>query len=265
MNPVSWYSDPERELLRREVAWARRWLFGGPGLKWLILYVILSLTCLFLPLTGLIRFGIWYHILRRRTLNFFSKERARDLLLTRLDGRNLWPALIAAPIFTSLVLGMISSVGRFFVTLAWLSLDVASSGSAVFRGPFGNYAFAGQTELMTLAQTAIFGLMGPLQWIAVTAYVARITLPKGGDVRLVVSIVVGWMLLKLPVFAPSIGLWFYNMFSWTFAGNLWQPILLWGPALLGTLAAWLVYAFSIRSLRGAKFRRQLERLAQAGS
>jgi len=264
MNLAAWYSDPENELFRREISWARRWLFMGRGRKWLFLFVLVSFTGL---LGWIIQFGMWFHLLQSRTFEFFRKERLQDVLMTRLDGRNLWPALIAAPVFVTLVLGIVSSVARFAFMMALQRINL---GSLEFpaSGTSGRFAPPQVSVNLMMTQVIATGLTGLLQWVAVTAYVARSVLPRGGGISLVVGFIVGWVLMKLPEFALYIFLaWrsFGSSSGSSFGIQITEPIAVWGPLALGTLMAGVLYTFSIRSLRGASFRRQLERLAQAGS
>lgn len=119
-NFARWWRLPDQNLLRHEARWGRRLLLRPPGIFLLLLPLAIKLLA-----DGLLKMAdgqanhtgalvaavclrhmavlfvvalLWRSLMQQRTFLLPSRQKMHDLALSLYGGRQLWPALIAAPI-----------------------------------------------------------------------------------------------------------------------------------------------------------------------
>lgn len=198
----AWYRAPEQEFLRREATRTAQWMGRGRGWIWLAVYaallVVQSLLIVRLrpTITGYgslgtvlgttflyswvfsppawLAFWGWTDTLRQRTFAPLAKQRGGDLLLSALDPRDLWPALLLAPFVLRVAMTMMASAAGMLTFLHWLFTDGPPDDSMSIPTWILMHGYG---SLMALALAA-------LQQAAATAWAARLIHPGGTSGRM---------------------------------------------------------------------------------
>jgi hypothetical protein len=202
-------------------------------------------------LPGLVMLGIWVFLIRRRLLAPFGWERAYALRLAPLRGKDLWPALLAAPV---IVLGVLA-----FIRLVVFYLRILFG---LFFG--GALLSPGQASVSPLVWGLVLGIDPLAEFVAwvifaagATAFVALRCVPKAGTGAVVAWILTASAFVVVPaeilgrcltasgarLYSPEIDM---NAIYLHFAlASL-------AKALLSALIALILWRKSLASLRGEK-------------
>jgi hypothetical protein len=196
-----WYGGTDQEFLRREVEHTRRWLLRGSGATWLAGYAALLVMQSLLVVnvqpgtTGYgslggalltsLRYGwifsvpAWFAVtgwavaLHTRTFAPLAGERGGELFLTHLEGRQLWPALLIAPMALRVAMAVVASMAGVATFTYWLF-----TVGPPLREP------APVVWLMFRGYSAVLGLaLFTMQQAAATAWAAWWIHPGGGALR----------------------------------------------------------------------------------
>lgn len=225
----AWYRAPEREILRREVAWFGRWLRRPWIAVWLAVYVALmcgwilitravardpsgawfagSIFGLFATTATLVNLALWIRLIHARTLVPFSPGRRRDLLLTPLGAADLWPGLLTAPaLFAALIAATGGVVGVVGVTLNAIAgtrnFTVIVRAGATGAGTLGSWVYSFPIQLAISVGSAGVGL---LLKIAAGAFAAWQSLPnQSTETRIFLRVALAYV----ACYAPA------TVFSW---------------------------------------------------
>lgn len=232
---VEWYRHPGQELLRGEVAWTWRWLFRGTGRGWLVLYAALVIAAdvvwrvapqrftgaiVTLPAQGFYLAGglffpanvaliaMWVQLIRRRSLAPLGASRLPDLLASRFDSRDLWPALLAAPVIGVLAFALVREVCQ------QSALGFDGLHRAAFGGEWPLHWFTPETRPLDVLWAIVeklwalllvlgsFGLRIPRP-LCLTAIAVWIVLPRGDAPRVLGALAIGRiaasLLIEIPV------------------------------------------------------------------
>ncbi len=123
-----WLTRDRHYFLWREVRWTLRFMFKGPGLFWLGAYIVFLIfrndyfqflqnrlpvrglvsgipfkLAFWLP-AGALGFSLWLIVFKKRTASLFEEENFNQLVLTRLGPRDLYPAMLAAPSLSAVLI-----------------------------------------------------------------------------------------------------------------------------------------------------------------
>jgi len=231
-------------------------------------------------LRGFIHLGLWLHLTEKRSLRPLRKDRLPDLVMTRLDQRNLWPGLLAAPLFVLLVLFTID----FLFAYGALVLGVLVGGLLDFASLNQTRSMQGlgpefMQQFKILMRVWIWiaplwtYLFGALWWTAATVFVNRRVVPRGGVFGAFLWLILFSVIIMLPGFVissvvlitttiisvksslggasvvPAMG----SMMLWNFIGN---------PLLMVLMSIWLMRS-SYRRLRDPKTWNELRRHAES--
>ena len=252
------YRDPEQELLRREVAWFRGWALRGPGKWWLVGYGVVTLVPFIAILGWVIQIVLWIQLLRRRTFAPLEGGRLSDTLMTGLGNRNLWPALMAAPLLLKAVTVIWSGV----VGLAWTGIGTLL-GSTL--GMFGLMTVRGgwALEFPVLVPIAVTlqTVTGMLAALGMTAFVTRNCLRRST----VLSIVLYSALFMIILWVVAMGVSIAGYIGGAMAGWLAAGIVMLGGPVLTGLASWMIWKMMLAMLLSLDLRCELaEKLARSG-
>lgn len=253
-----WYRRPEQEILRREIRWSIRWFRRPFGLVFSAAFVGMEVyNCAVLRRTGynyvlpavigLTVLGLWVYLTKKRSLAPLRSERFGDLYLTRLTGRDLWPALITSPVF-------IYGVFAF----------AEDSIKAVFEIAYGPPATRSDFMVLTKIDSIrwLVELVGRHYWVrhiagffydipfivGLTAFSLASTLPRTSYFALMVRVFIGLVLFLLPQFLLAFAT--FGQIGIDYAHQvLWDSLI----APLFTIAiALLAFRDSIRRLHSAR-------------
>lgn len=297
-----WFHHPAQSFLRFELDWVRRFLFRGPGLVWLFAYAALCAASAFItprllesvrnPMNAAGTYGwvlasyavnggsfflslaLWISVLQRRTFRFLQKERFRDLYLTRATPRDLFPALMVAPV---LVDGALKAIGG----LSLYAVGIIGGSSAILGG-LPEYTTSFIDERIVKAYELLWPLFPPVWWVysliysaAITAFVASNSLPRGTLFSIVAMTMIGSFIVNLPgwiVMAIGMAAVFLGVMSVTITtttstavatSNYSLPIMIFAVApLLTMLTCFVVTASCLRRLRSEKTWNKLRSAAE---
>ena len=208
----NWYSQPEQEYVRMECRWFRRWLTRWPGWFLCFLYAIIvifgtSITSAMFAGTSegmvtlvayastlpmwlaplLIKWGVFVFILQRRVLDPLRGDRLRDLLVTPVKGSDLWPALLFSPLLWCGCCEL-AWVAGLILTLAMI--DLGGIGASMPPGFFNSLAMQ---PLVLLGTGLLTSVLHFITGAGILSLALRRGLPKGGIVRVMIWLIVGWI------------------------------------------------------------------------
>lgn len=201
----AWYRATDREFLRREAARTVEWIVSGRGRIWLAVYAVLLVvqsilivrlrptikgygslgtvlgttflySWVFSPAAWLAFWG-WTEALRQRTFAPLAKERGSDLLLSALDPRDLWPALLLGPFVLRVAMTLLASAAGMLTFLYWLFTV----------GPEDDALSIPMWVLMHVYGSLVALALAALQQAAATAWAARLVHPGGTTGRLLLT------------------------------------------------------------------------------
>ncbi len=265
----TWYRRPEQEFLQKEIQWFIRW--GRRPLP-LACLIFIATWQMLLPVSlgfwhesrqaffhvspfgigtnnylftflwppKLIIYGGWILLVQKRLTPIFQQDRLRDIHLSLVNPRDLWPSLLMAPVLWFAACRIVSLVS----TNLFYSFD--EDILRIFPYPEGVTGPTVSTILM-LFGSLLELLCDIVCVLALTAFTARWSAPKGGLLKVLVLFTMGMAMLILPerlVFGLVIHLVGMSANSYV----IWSYIL--SPANL-VVAAPMLY-FSLRSLRGGR-------------
>lgn len=246
--------------------WFRWWFLRGPGLKWLILSIFIAIgwAVVGIPLsisggaivfTGFIKFILFFQLFERRTLRLLDPRQLADIVITPLEGRNLWPALIAPPIAVCFWLSVIEFAAVLAAEFTPFALWPHEWTDAV-AGQQAEPLFAPVVRRIGLVATQLLRLPAKtLFWAAVAAFIAQATAPRGGTFRIAASLILAVVLIQIPQYVAMAG--------WTIksplADEAFTTILL--VSLVEMAAAGAVYAAALFLLRSDMMMRRFHRFA----
>lgn len=148
---AAWYRHIDQELLRREVRWTLRWMTRGWGGLWMAALTICQLGIAYASfgIEGMGLFGIWLawlstplflanfgiiiYLIHKRSLRLFDAGSLRHLYMSSLGPRDLWPALLAAPLLFAAATTVIQMTLSIPVTLNMFA--AMRSGALGLPGP----------------------------------------------------------------------------------------------------------------------------------
>lgn len=228
---VAWYRHPGQELLRAEVAWTWRWLFRGAGRGWIVLYAALVIAAdvvwrvapqpftgaiVTLPAQGFYLVGgllfpanvalisMWVHLIRRRSLAPLGASRLPDLLASRFDSRDLWPALLVAPVMAVLAFALVKA-GSHLTVQGFDGLRRADFGGE-WAPPWFSSGTRPLDVLWMIAQK-LWALILTVGWygrrippqLCLVAITVWLVLPRGDTPRVLGAMAIGWIAIVLLV------------------------------------------------------------------
>lgn len=198
---AGWYGGADQEFLRREVQRTRLWMLRGGGAPWLAGYAALLVMQSLLVVnvrpttTGYGSLGSvlwtslqygwvfslpawfaltgWAVALHTRTFGPLRGERGGELFLTELEGRQLWPALLIAPLALRMSMALVASVAGMATFAYWLFTE----------GPPGDGPGPAVWLMYRLYSMALGLLLAGAQQAAATAWAAARIHPGGGPMR----------------------------------------------------------------------------------
>lgn len=293
----AWLNHPDQRFALNELQWLRRWIARPPGLVWLAIYIISFaganaaavlihrtldqlLVMVYSILSAglgfastLVLYGIWIMLIHQRSLRMMRPDRLRDLLTTPTGPKELWPALLAAP----LVLLWALSVVSFIVQLIAMVLNPVEAN--VFAGLLARLRptmHVSAIERWTLWAIEILVWFSPLIifvfglfWsMALTAYAVRASLPRGGPMRIIIHLALGSIFTYLPATFVVVITMIRGAFtppSLAGGGDMKALVIYFGAVpLLMALSTWVLWRYSIGWLRSEKGFERLRAYAEKG-
>lgn len=174
---------PDQFLLRYETRWALRWLGRPAGIFWLLfpaIYWLFKKGLGILPwdespigylssniymhsatIFLIVILTLWIWLLYRRTFVMLRPIRRQELVLTPMEGKHLWPGLLAAPVIVPVIILLV------YWTLL-LALPTLVDIARIFNEPRKMIDLAAGIVLMIVLFVFFF-----LLFVAATAYVAN--------------------------------------------------------------------------------------------
>jgi hypothetical protein len=229
---IEWYRHPDREFLRAEARRTGRWLWRGGGAGWLGLYALALVAQAILTLNvrpGISGYGslgsallttiqyswifalpfavafvAWAGSLRARTFAPLAPDRVGDLLLTAVGPRELWPALLIAPVALRIGMAALASAAGFVTFTIWLLRD---------GPPLDTYSVP--VWMGYRVYGSVVGLIvESMRLAATTAWAAWLIHPGGSVERVLVRagcVVAGFMVLEATIALVSQALLFQSL------------------------------------------------------
>ncbi len=235
-----WYRSPEKEFLRREVAWTRRWMLRGWPLVGLLVITIwapmylrwamksastmvnmppssaaihigISVAAYVVPELAIVWFG-WFVLMKRRALSPVAPGRREELLVTPLDFSRYVPALLTAPLLWLTIVNACRTIAQLLVDIVYpdpflTAIYTAVSWEAAYYYKIG-------TELSGALESLVFC------WFAtIVVFWIVLTNPRPYRVALlaVVLYIAFWVIEGLSQVLPH--LFFRTRASAEFAGK----------------------------------------------
>lgn len=229
---------------------------GGPTSSTIVSYRLPAFGSMGM-IPWLIHYGLWIHLLRRRTLRLFRKDRLHDIFLTPIRTKELWPALLCAPVLARIVFLLLGQMGWIWI------MAVSLSGKS--PGWISSYYQSNGIDSVGVWKAWLFY---PLSFFcaviylpAITAFVAWLIVPLDGAVSIVLLGLLGWGVTGIPnavIFIAYVMVSLAGFPTTPSSASLYSVILIVFP-LMKILMSLLVFRISLKGLRGPKV---LERLRQ---
>lgn len=236
-----WWRMPNQFLLRYETRWALRWLRRPAGIFWLLFpsfFWLLNKGFGFMPwdetMLGYVSSGMYMHkvsifsliltvlwvwLMRKRMFLTLSPQRWQDLALTPLQGRHLWPGLMAAPVLIPMAV-IVIQFSAFLILPLLIEIIVK-----LFLQPLTTLVYAMVSFILVSALLALFFVF----LFAATTHIASRCHQNPTLVQIAKSCVGYYLLLGFRLLLPYIFIFIGLIVipaSITFAGKQLLPLLM---------------------------------------